>query len=373
MPQLRPVPLLPEDAQWCLDMFGRLPVTHAVPLLSDSATDDEWLEARRTRIGASELAGIAGMPGAYGSWYAAWYAKTEGWVTEATMAMRIGHLLEPVVAHIAIEEKPWLGRLVRPGARLLAHPAMGWLCCTPDYLAIAEPTDDCVLPMLGTAVCCHRATDGSHQLGCQERGCAEHGDPVAVPVECKSDEGGQEWGPDMSQQAPLKYIAQNLVQADILGTPYGWLAHLAGKRFSLHLVDPVQHRDWYQSMVDDGGRFMSDLAAGCEPTLEDVDGSTATLEALQRRFPDTTDATEDHIRKAFLPGDLATQFRGSRRLLAEAREYKQLVDNRVRHVLGHAVEGLAPDGSTVVKRSIYARRAYRVGDSTVDQLSVVTR
>lgn len=370
---LRPVPLLPVDAEWCLDTFGRLPVTRAVPLLGPDATDDEWLEARRTRIGASELAGIAGMPGAYGSWYASWYAKTEGWLSDVTMAMRIGHLLEPVIASIALEEKPWLTRLVRPGARLLGHPDVPWLCCTPDYLAIAEPVDDCILPMRGTATpCCQRQPGGSHQLDCPDRGCAEHGDPVAVPVECKSDEGGQEWGADMSRQAPLKYIAQNLIQADVLGTPYGWLAHLAGKRFSLHLVDPAEHRDWYQSMVSDGERFMADLAAGCEPALEDVDGSTATLEALLRRFPDVADAEEDH-RKVFLPGDLATQFRGSRRLLAEAKEYKQLIDNRIRHVLGHAAEGLAPDGSTVVRRSIYARRAYRVGESTVDQLSVVNR
>jgi len=103
------------------------------PIIVRCESRDEWLAERRKSIGASEVAVIFGES-PFMTPLRLWAQKTgrEG-PTEETEAMRMGHLLEPIIAQRLQEESGHV--LADPGDfTIYRHPDTPWLHATPDRM-----------------------------------------------------------------------------------------------------------------------------------------------------------------------------------------------------------------------------------------------
>lgn len=115
-------PACPFEGAWP-EQLAHAPV-HALPHPDDR---DRWLTARRTFLGASEIASVCGLS-PWGSALEVWAAKVRGEQRPMSGPARVGLLLEPVLiqdyaARHGVE-------VVRPATR--RHPAASHLGATPD-------------------------------------------------------------------------------------------------------------------------------------------------------------------------------------------------------------------------------------------------
>ena len=324
------VPLTSGDARRSVARFGRSPRTAAVALLPASAYGSEaWHSARRAMVGASEMAAVLGIS-PYASPFSMWWAKQEGWESEQTQAMYIGHVLEPVIAKLFADVRPDL-LVCRPMGSLWRHPDVDWVGCTPDYLAVAE--DD------------------------------NFDDVVYVePVECKSDEGGRGWGRPGTGDVPDHHRVQVIQQCAVFGSPRGHLVRLAGKRLTAYVVefDDAARVEWAE-WLREGQSFVASLETGVPP---DVDGHKATTAALQRLQPAVDDASDELV-----ADDVAAEYeRLDDRVKATKAELER-VKNVIRETLGDARYGLvASTGRRFVDRRVFKRREHYVPPSMVDAI-----
>lgn len=103
-------------------------------LLPHDAPREQWLEARQSGLGASDMSTIAGV-NPFKSTYELWLDKTGRAPSKpTTRRMRMGNILEPVVRSIFEEET---GLKVEPCGLLesIEHP---FLRCTPDGIIPSE-------------------------------------------------------------------------------------------------------------------------------------------------------------------------------------------------------------------------------------------
>lgn len=95
----------------------------------------QWLAERTRGIGASEVAAVVGLS-PWDTPFSLWLKKTGQVPPEPeNQAMRMGHLLEPVIAQLWEEETG--GRIVKASARdiLYVDPDRPWRRVTPDRTA----------------------------------------------------------------------------------------------------------------------------------------------------------------------------------------------------------------------------------------------
>jgi putative phage-type endonuclease len=98
---------------------------------------EQWLELRRKSIGASDAAAAVGL-NPYMSEYRLWGEKTGALAPEdlsKNLAVRLGNLLEPVVAEIYEEQT---GRKVRRVNQMLYHPEHQWMHANLDRRVVGE-------------------------------------------------------------------------------------------------------------------------------------------------------------------------------------------------------------------------------------------
>lgn len=302
--------------------------TDAVPLIDETATEEQWLAARRQGIGASELAVAMGRS-PYSSPFALWHAKRGGWDMPRTEEQMVGLALENAVADIWARENAETYHVATPSIRLWGHPTFRWLMCTPDRLAVSA--------------------DGRW-----------------IPVEVKTDEGGKEWGSAESGDIPFHHRVQVWVQCSVFGAPYGYVARLgrksAGRKYTTYRVDydPAA----FAECLAAGEKFMASVRADEEPEIDAHKATTAALEQLYPMSADDVDVDE----VAVVPAELASQWVQCRENARQAKRLSVLVDNRMRAAMGSAGVAMTPDGQRIVKRSVYERSGYVAKPSMVDQL-----
>lgn len=105
------------------------------PIIIKPKSHDEWLKAREEGIGASEVAAVVGLS-PWDSPFSLWLKKTHQVPpTEENQAMRLGHLLEPVVATLWEEETG--GKVVKASAADIIYQdaEKPWRRVTPDRIA----------------------------------------------------------------------------------------------------------------------------------------------------------------------------------------------------------------------------------------------
>lgn len=341
------------DAARCVARFGYEPRTVGVPLLPPDAGEAAWLAKRRTMLTASEVAAVLGRSG-YDSPFSLWWRKQPDWPqTPRTLEQHIGHKLEPVIGELWAEGHPEAA-LFRTGAGLWGHHRHEWLGATPDYIGVF-PTD--VRP------CTCRAEDegGGHSHGCQ----AGTFTGVRIePVECKSDEGGDEWGRAGTDEIPFHHLCQLVTQCMVLGADRGRLIRLASKRVTEYVVDLDQHIQLVGDILTAGQAFVTSLESGLPP---DIDGHPATTDALSALYSDVDKGTEEVI-----PDELAAVYAEAQATHDAWKARLNDAKNRIRERLGRtrAQYAVKSDGTRVASRSVFTRQAHQVAESKVDMIRV---
>jgi putative phage-type endonuclease len=209
----------------------------------------EWHEARKTRIGGSEVAAILGVS-PWQSPYSLWHTKRNGWID-----------------YTSTPQQDW-------GTRL--EPALlGWYF---DHEGVKYSGSD------GTYV--HR--DRDWQLFNPDA-LGYDGDPIYdVVVEAKSARRGDDWGQPGTDEIPLYYRPQVIWGMDCLGiTKAKVVVSIAGAPPELYTVDynPAE-ADEIRAQVEE---FVTSLQEDIEPAL---DSHVATYETVRRLHPDIEPKTE---------------------------------------------------------------------------------
>lgn len=214
-------------------------------------TRDEWLAWRRTGLGASDVAAIAGIPGSYGSPWSVWLSKvgvTEG---DDNADMKFGRYAEPMVArwfemehglHV-VGEQTWC-----------TSPTDPWALATPDGF-VAESPNSALDAVLG-----------------------------GMEIKTARDS----W----ADGVPIPYQAQCQWSMFVTGQPRWWIAAyhrtLTGDPFTVHVVERDDEDIAY--LYNAARTFWHDhVLTGTAPA---ADGHRATAEALAAAWPDPAD---DHL------------------------------------------------------------------------------
>ena len=331
------------------ERFGRTVSSSAARLLGRDATDDEWLSARRWRIGGSELSAVVpGVRNPHTSPFALWWAKSLGWTLDDTMPLRIGRKLEPVIADLFAEEHPDL-IVCEPNGRLWTGTGARWMCVTPDYLAVAGADCLCTVgPWAG----------GERTANCEL--CGGTGTrPVIEPVECKSDEGGPGWGKPGTGQVPEHHELQVMAQCSVFGARRGHLVRLAGKSFRSYVIDFDPAGERWLSALAAGRAFWASLRDSEPP---DVDGHEATERALQVLNPAVDDRTQ------YVSAGLRAEYEDARDARRAAVVRETAAKNALRAAMGDAARAAVSGEDAFVERRVYKNPGYTVGPYTVDGL-----
>lgn len=295
------------------------------PLVSPFCTDREWLDARRYRVGASELAAVLGCS-PYASPFSLFWQKTNGWDVEQTFDMEMGHRLEPVAADIFAERYPDLS-VCRPAHRAYAREGDAVFCASPDFL-VAGPPDGYSAP--------------------------------PRPLEVKSDEGGS-WGRTGTADIPVHHRWQIWTQCFVLGADIGYVVRLAGKRFSVHPVAfDAAARTAFAAAHDQARRFLNTLVTGIAPELDGHDATTTTLQELEPAV------VEDQ--RVAVPPELLERLRRAQEEHRAAKAELDAVNNTLRWAMGRAEFAVDTEGRKVAKRLVTKVAGYSVPPHTQDRI-----
>lgn len=327
-----------------------------VPAGSVAARSPEWLDARRTGVSASEIAVVMGIS-PFESAFSLYWRKIHGWKLEITPEMVAGHYLEPAVADWWTAECDPPENVVVAPAGLYAHPDRPWQLATPDRLVY-----------MACPYCGGSGTE-EHHIDPLVRPCPDckgwrtDGPSLAV-LECKSSlHGWDGWGEPDTDDIPVHYRAQVLWQCDVLGVDQWYMPAVGpgGFRCYAGTVDSSARADLLL-MREHGRRFVHRLTAGEPPPVDD--GHHTTITALKRLHPDIDGDAE--------PVEVAAEFaEGYRRARALRSRTDALVDRfeaRLRALIGDGRRAVC-GGRLVASRSVYDRKPYQVGPTTIDRLN----
>lgn len=220
-------------------------VTPATLVLPATASEVDWLAARRHGVGASEIGAVVGVS-PYEGPLRVWLRKVTGAETPDNPAMKWGRRFEDDVLEEFAEDHPELRIEAKPG--LFAAANAPWRLVTPDAFAY-DLVDGGMLVELKTGM--------------------SYGD-------------AEQWGEPGTDEIPLPYLCQVTWGCDILG--------LKRWRLAVLLLDRRDYREY-------AGEFSPELAeklrrqvdafwhhnvvAGVEPTADGLPDTTDILAARQ--------------------------------------------------------------------------------------------
>lgn len=254
-------------------------------VLRADASRDEWLAARRLGIGGSDISTVAGV-NQYSSLYKLWLDKT-GRLPEVpqTHRMRMGHLLEPIVAELFTETT---GIPVRR-AGLMRHRLNEWMQVSVDRLAADG------------GICEYKTTNW-------RTNDAEVWQDGEVPDHAEIQ---SQWG------------------LAVTGRTHAHAMVLIDGNDVLHRVIPRDDQ-LIETLVEMGERFwFGHVLADQEP---EIDGSEATGTALRRRYsttdPDsTTTATVTAL-------DIFDEWRAGKAKEQAGKSAAAAAENKLRGLIG---------------------------------------
>lgn len=249
---------------------------------------NEWLAKRRTGISGTDVSAILGIN--------PWSSPLDVWLDkrgqaeprEQSMAMKLGNLLEPVVATLYTDETGV--ELVDPG--FLRHQSRDWHIGTPDRIAV----------------------DGTL-------------------IEIKTARSGNDWGEPGTDQIPRHYLTQ-----------VAWYLALTDLQVA-HVAVLVGASDFRRYVVQRDLELEGVLVERCEAFWKDniiagqmpaVDGSEGAARYIASRFPRNVEplrtATEDEVA-------LARRLAAARAATAAAEREQAEAENLLKAAIGEA-EGL---------------------------------
>lgn len=277
------------------------------PVGANAARDRaKWLEARRTLIGASDVAAIMGLDkGPTGrTWRSALEVYTEKIGEddgEAAGEIALwGNLLEPV---ILAEYGRRRARLVAPGGELMRSKRFPFLGCTPDGWEVHEN----------------------------------------ALVQVKTTGWAEEWKGDTPGEivVPLRHQVQ--VQAELLvtGAPRAVIVWLPLPERRLQWREILPHADFQNLIVEEAERFWQRVLDRQPPP---PDGSESAGDALRRLYPED-DGTAVDLDDRWL--ELATQWEEAGAAEREAKKHRDVIKQQLAAELKDASLGRLSDGRTL--------------------------
>lgn len=308
---------------------------------------DEWRDARRAGIGASEIAAVLGIS-PWTSPFALYWQKRQGWADVDSPEKRRGRRMEQVVAEEWEDANP--GHVLMP-AGLYRHPQHEWMLATPDRLLYDV---DGPLP-----------------------GDPAYGPPVGL-WECKTSATRDGWGDDGTDEVPAHYHAQCQWQSAVFGGIPVRLAVMFLPSWEMRTYHIEHDPHDLEVMLTAGRDLMRRLREDDPPEPDWTPASTRALKRLHGSVED---------RDVEIPEALVLRYTNARHYAAAAEQDKAAVENEIRAKIGdarRAVCGGVPVATRVVYQTsridIKALRAdqpdiarkYAV-TSIVDQLRAATR
>lgn len=258
-----------------------------------------WHAWRREGLGASDVAAVAHVPGAYGSPWSVWISKV-GIAeveddAETPPHMRLGRDLEPVISAWFTRET---GLIVAGEQTWCEHPPHPWRRCTVDGFVV-DSTSSSVEDALGVFEAKYTA------------------DPP--------------W-----DEVPAHYAAQVQWQLHVTGMERGWVAamHLPFGRPAFRVYEVERDEEDIDLLVSRAVTFWEGhVLTGVPPA---ADGSEATAEALRAAYPREEPGTRAPL------DDIAAALERRAELKARVKaDTAELdgIDNTIRAVLGAAEIG----------------------------------
>jgi putative phage-type endonuclease len=317
---------------------------HAVEVVPAGAPRDVWLAARQHGIGASEAAAVLGLSPWESPFSLHWRKRGVLGGVEESEQMRWGTILEEPIAAEFARRHPTV-RVERVG--LCASLSRPWQLATPDRL-IVDPDEGCDCPV----------------AGCRRTGVCTAGGAVTAVVECKIDDAhhAYAWGEEGSDDIPVQYRCQVMQQLDVLGVELAYVAVLIGGTDYREYI--VEYDEAEARLIRDAdAAFWADVQAERPP---EVDDSPATARALRALHPTVED------REQLVPAGVARRYLNAVRAERRAEQRRRGAENQLRARLGAARRAVLPDGTRIATRSVYDRKPYTVGPTTVDRLLPAT-
>ncbi|HEV2376197.1 MAG TPA: YqaJ viral recombinase family protein [Streptosporangiaceae bacterium] len=308
--------------------------------LIPTATEAEWLAARRQGITASEIAVIMGLSN-WSSPYKLFHQKTGALPPDDDSdRLGLGRYLEPYIVQRFTGRHPEFCT-GGTGRELFAHPRRPWQMATPDRLLF---------------------DDEGANAGHAHFDSPRARDPISA-LECKSWGTFDGWGDDGSDDIPVHIRCQALWQADVMGvgTVYVACVFLPGAQLRVYEVvaDDTCARADLKLMREEAETFLARIDRNDEP---DVDWRPATADALKRLHPDVEDI------EAIVGVRTAISYRAACRRFKEAERRKDEMTNRVRAEMGSAHYAKTWRGDPVARRDVYDVKAHTRRASHVDKI-----
>jgi hypothetical protein len=281
--------------------------------------------------------------------FSLYWSKVNDWRQEQSDEMSIGAAVEQAVADLWADRCDPHENLTLAPAGLYAHGDQPWMLATPDRLV--HPS-------------CAECGDGRTQTGWPTLGtycwtCSQSlGPPLAV-LECKWSGTWDGWGDDGTDDIPVYYRAQALWQCHVLGVEQWYLGVLGPSGFRTYdgAIDPAD----IKLMVEHGRRFLDRLNQLDPPDIDD--GHPATITTLKRLHPSIQHDDPIEVDPSFADG-----WRRARQIKARTTAVCDRYEARARGLLA-AGRRLTLGGRLVVSRSVYDRKPYEVGPTTIDKLN----
>lgn len=255
------------------------------------------LEIRRTGIGASEAWKVVEGKGAHDVWLRLVHPELAQF--HVNVAMRKGTILEGLVAELYGERHGI--ELVGDGAGTRRHPEHPMVLATIDRITPA-------------------------------------GDKL-VEIKCPTWRTKGDWGHDGSQQFPLKYRIQCLIQMAVTGVRSCDLTALIEGEDEVRVYPVAWDEELAELVIDRLRRFWHDHVVTKEPPP--ADGSASASEMLSKRFPKNTGTTRpasDETIVSLTTGDTWAGDVALARELASIRASKKQLEERERLLVNLAKE-----------------------------------
>lgn len=322
--------------------------------LVPTASEAEWLEARRQGVTASEIAVILGLS-PYSSPYALYHQKLGILPPDDDKAVyERGRVLEPYIAEKWQQGHPEL-YAAGDGRELYAHSERPWQMATPDRrIHDWRMNPEIVYPV-------------AHS-------------PLLAVLETKTD-AGDEWGDEGTDDIPVHYRCQVLWQMDVMGVDRAYVACLRMRQWDIReyviehdesplieyphdipgpLAPGICRACADIELMRDAARDFLDRIDRQEPP--DVDWRPATAYALKQLHPSVTDE------RAVIGLQLRERYRAAVRNYKHWEQRKKLYEAQIRERMGSARHAISESGVPVARRDVYevgesVRKAY-----TVDKL-----
>jgi putative phage-type endonuclease len=260
------------------------------------ATRQEWRQARRLGVGASDAAGLWGAS-TWTSPYGVWWSKVgELDPDQPTIQQRLGHACEPFIAELFTEAT---GIEVCDPGEYAIYASAAWpvLCCTPDRLTV----------------------DGS----------------AVVELKTASFQSAAQW----KEAIPLGYQIQLQHQMAVMGVDLAYIAVL------------LNGTDYKHHTLERSDKFITQHVEKCQEFWRDnvlaneapnTDAALATAQALAARFKIAQPVTID------LPSELeplGEEYDALLRTNNETDKRKREITNRLKDFMGAAEQAVCGDGS----------------------------